>query len=68
MIDKRFNLLINVLPDVYICSVRKKSAPLLPEGTDVHIWQHSKFSGSIANSQTMLSEIKKSGVIAKIRI
>ena len=25
--------LINVLPDVYICSYRKKSAPLVPEGT-----------------------------------
>ena len=25
--------LMNVLPDVYICSLRNKSAPLLPEGT-----------------------------------
>ena len=25
--------LMNLLPDLYICSLRKKSAPLLPEGT-----------------------------------
>ena len=33
MIDKVLNFLMNVLPDVYICPLRKKSAPLLPEGT-----------------------------------
>ena len=33
MIDKVFNFLMNMLPDLYICPLRKKSAPLLPEGT-----------------------------------
>ena len=33
MADKGFNGLMNVLPDVYICTLRKKSAPCLPEGT-----------------------------------
>ena len=30
-----------ILPDVYIyCPLRKRRCALLPEGTDVHIWQH----------------------------
>ena len=34
MTDKGFNLFMNVLQDVYICPLRKKStAPLLPDGT-----------------------------------
>ena len=32
MTEQEHNLLMNVLPDVYICLLRKKSAPLLPEG------------------------------------
>ena len=32
MADKGFNL-FNVLPDVHICPLRKKSAPLLSEET-----------------------------------
>ena len=32
MIDEVFNFLMNVLPDKYICPLKKKSAPLLPEG------------------------------------
>ena len=55
--------LMNVLPDVHICSLRKKSAPLLPEG-DIRMYT----SGSIADSQRMLTEINESGAIAKIRI
>ena len=30
---KNLIFLMNVLPDVYICSLRKNSAPLIPEGT-----------------------------------
>ena len=54
---------MNVLPDVYICSDRKKSVPRLPE-------RKSKLnlSGSIANSWTMLTKTNESGDIAKIRI
>ena len=65
MTDKVFIIfLINVLPDVYICSHRKKSAPLLPEGAVKCIYT----SSSIANSQRMQTEINESGTIAKIRI
>ena len=32
MTDKRLNLFMNVLSDVYICPLRKKSVPRLPEG------------------------------------
>ena len=32
MTDKGLNL-FDVLPDVYICPLRRKSAPRLPEGT-----------------------------------
>ena len=46
-----FNLL--VLPDVCNCSLKKKSAPLFPEGTVKYT------SGSIANSLRMLTKIKK---------
>ena len=54
--------LINGLPDVYICSLRKKSAPLLPEGTVkcTHL--------AVQQIHRMLTEINKSGVITKIRI
>ena len=31
MTDILFNFLMNVLPYVYVCSLRKKSGPLLPE-------------------------------------
>ena len=55
---------MNVLPVVYIiCSPRKKSAPIHPMGT-VKIYT----PGSIAYSQRMLTEISKSGAIAKVRI
>ena len=33
---------MNVLPDLYICSHRKKSAPLLPEGPVKYIYTSSK--------------------------
>ena len=55
---------MNVLPDVYICSRRKKSTPFLPEGTVKCIYKTS----SIANSQSMQAEINESGTVAKIRI
>ena len=35
MIDKVFNFLMNVLPDVYICTLRKKGASL--KSTKVNI-------------------------------
>ena len=55
---KSLVFLMNVLPDVYICSLRKKSAPV-PEGT-VKCSQlvHSKL-------QKTLTEINESGAIAK---
>ena len=63
---------MNVLPDVYNCSLRKKSVPLLPEGTVkcTHLAKQSKFIEihNIANLQTIPSEINGSGTIAKIRI
>ena len=55
--------LMNVLPYVYICLLGKKSPPLLIEGT-----AKSDTSGSIANSQGMLTEINVSNAIAKIRV
>ena len=45
---------------VYICSLKKKSAPVLTERT-------VKSSGSISNSQRMLTETNESGAIAKIK-
>ena len=55
---------MNVLPDVYICSHRKKSAPLLPDGTVKYIYK----SSSIGNSQRMQAEMNKTGTITKIKI
>ena len=53
---------MNVLPDVYNYSHRKKSAPLLPEGTVKCIYT----SVSIQNSQRMQTEINESVTIAKV--
>ena len=64
MTDKDLIFLMNVLPDVYISFHKKKSSPLLPEGTVKSIYT----SSSITNSQGMQTEIKESGTIAKIRI
>ena len=59
---KNLIFLMNVLPDVYICSLRKKSAPLLPEGiVKCTHW-------AVQQIHRMLTEINKSGVITKIRI
>ena len=56
---------MNVLPDVYICFLKKKSAPLLP----VDRGQHKIYAcGKIANSQRIVTEIDESGTVAKIRI
>ena len=55
---------MNVVPDVYICSHRKKNAPLLPEGTAKCIYT----SSSIANLHRMQTEINESGTLAIIRI
>ena len=49
---------MNVLPDVYICSHRKKISPLLPDGA----------VKCTHNAQRMQTEINKSGTIAKMRI
>ena len=62
MTEKGF--LVNVLPDVYVCSHRKKSAPLLPEETVKCIYA----SSSIANLHRMQTEINESGTLAIIRI
>ena len=53
---------MNVLPDVYVCPLRK-SAPFLPEGGSKMHTSRSK-----ANSQRVLTEINESAAIAKIRI
>ena len=45
---------------VYICSLKKKSAPLLTE-------RIVKSSGSILNSQRMLTETNETGAIAKTK-
>ena len=60
MTDKRFTVifLMNVLPDVYICSHRKKISPLLPDGA----------VKCTHNAQRMQTEINKSGTIVKKRI
>ena len=55
---------MNVVPDEYICSHRKKRALLLPEGAVKCIYT----SSSIANSQRMQTEINESGTLAIIRI
>ena len=52
--------LMNVLPDVYICPLRKNNAPHLPKRTVT--------SGSMASSQRMPIEINESDAIPKIRI
>ena len=48
IMSKGLIFLMNALPDVFICSLRKKSAPL-PEGT--------LECTHLANSQRMLTEI-----------
>ena len=53
-------LLINIVPVVYICQLRK-IVPLLPEGTDKHIHQ-----AAVANSLKILNEINKSGATDKV--
>ena len=54
---------MNVLSNVYICPLRKKSAPPVPEET-------VKYTnlGTIANSQRTLTETSKYSAIAKVRI
>ena len=64
MTDEGLIFLMNVLPDVYISFHKKKSSPLLPEGTVKSMYT----SSSTTNSQGMQTEIKESGTIAKIRI
>ena len=53
-------LLINIVPVVYICQLRK-IVPLLPEGMDKHIHQ-----AAVANSLKILNEINKSGATDKV--
>ena len=52
---------MNVLPSVYLSTLRKKLAPLL---IDSKLYT----SGSIANSQGMLPEINESSAIGKTRV
>ena len=48
---------------MYIFALRKKNAPLLPEGTvNVHTWHHSKFKDRTP------TKINKNGAVAKVRI
>lgn len=55
--------LMNILPDMYICSFTKNSASLRPEGNSkMHI------SWSIENSQRMPTEIDNTGAIGKVKI
>ena len=45
MTNKGLNLLMNVLLNVFICALRKKSAPLFPEAkVTIHTWHHRKFT------------------------
>ena len=51
MTGKGLNFLMNVLPDVKISPIKKKSETLLPQGTaNLHICQHSKFTEDIKQS------------------
>ena len=52
---------MNVLLNEYICTLKKNSLPLLPEGG-------IKFPGNIANLQRAPTKINKNGAIAKVRI
>ena len=63
MTDKRFNLFDD-------CAVRcVHLSPEEEECTSSSWWDSKMYtSGSIANSQSMLTEINESGAIAKIRI
>ena len=64
MIDQRLNFFDNLWPDVYICPLRKKSAPLLQEEECISFSEGNNkmyTSGSIANSQRMITEINESG-------
>ena len=56
---KKKVILMNILSDVYICPLRKKNTPLLPDGT-----VNCTHPGSIANLQRTSIEIKKAGAIA----
>ena len=53
-----------------ICTARCEHMFTVEEGCTSSFWGDSKMctSGSIENSQRMLTEIKESGVINKIRI
>ena len=63
MTDKRFNLFDE-------CAARCSHLGLQEEECTSSSWGDSKMyiSGSIVNSQRMLTEINKSGAIAKVRI
>ena len=51
---------MSVLPDMSTCTLRKKSAPFLPEETLI-------CTGTIANSERMSTEINENGTAAKER-
>ena len=55
--------LMDILPDMYICSFTKNSASLRPEGNSK---MHT--SWSTENSQRMPTEIDSTGAIGKVKI
>ena len=55
--------LMDVLPDVHICSLRNQECTSSSCG-DSKLFK----SGSIANSQRILTEINKSGAITNIKV
>ena len=58
---KRKIFLMSMLPDVYICTLRKTNAPILPEGTAkcTHL-APQKFTGDAI--------LDKKGAIAKVKV
>ena len=52
---------MNVVPNLYICPIGKKSAPSLGV-SQIYM------SGTIANSQRTPTKISKNGTAAKVRI
>ena len=53
---------MNVLPDVYICPIRKKKCTFFLPKEKVKRTHH------ITNSQKLPTKINKNGAIAKVRI
>ena len=54
---------MNVLLNVYICALRKNSAPLFPEGTIQNMYT----PGTIANSHITPTKININGAVLKVK-